>query len=133
MGAILLVDDVMIARYTLRLFLERGGHVVTECSGGDEAMPLLVGRHFDVLVTDVWMAAGDGLQLIRRVKESGMTIPVIAVTGGAPRAPQEFSADEAQKAGADRVLMKPVGLEELLRAVADVTADHQPRAQGGHR
>ncbi|EJW10864.1 two component, sigma54 specific, transcriptional regulator, Fis family [Rhodovulum sp. PH10] len=133
MAAVLLVDDVMIARYTLRLFLERGGHAVTECSGGDEALPVLTGGRFDVLVTDVWMAGGDGLQLIRRVKEAGMTVPIVAVTGGAPRAPQEFSADEAQKAGADRVLMKPVGLDELLRAVAELTATRQAGMRGGLR
>ncbi|CAL8978170.1 Response regulator MprA [Rhodoplanes serenus] len=123
MASVLLVDDVMITRYTLRLFLERGGHTVTECSGGDEAIPVLSASRFDVLVTDVWMAAGDGLSLINRIKSAGLNVPVVAVTGGAPRAPQEYSVDEAQKAGADRVLMKPVGLDELLRAVAEVTAN----------
>ncbi|MFL9826713.1 response regulator [Rhodoplanes sp. SY1] len=123
MASVLLVDDVMIARYTLRLFLERGGHSVTECGGGDEAIPILSAQRFDVLVTDVWMAGGDGLSLIRRIKTAELGLPVVAVTGGAPRAPQEYSVDEAQKAGADRVLMKPVGLDELLRAVAEVTAE----------
>jgi two-component system, chemotaxis family, chemotaxis protein CheY len=107
--------------------------VVAECGGGNEALPLLASRRFDVLITDVWMAAGDGLQLIRNVRAAGMTIPVVAVTGGAPRAPQEFSADEAEKAGADRVLIKPVGLDELLRAVADVSAEPPTRARGGTR
>jgi CheY-like chemotaxis protein len=69
---------------------------------------------------------GEGLDepsmQLRGLKASARPIPIIAVTGGAPRAPQGLSVDEAQKAGADQVLMKPVGREELLRAVADVTA-----------
>ncbi|RZK85464.1 MAG: response regulator, partial [Methylobacterium sp.] len=37
---------------------------------------------------------------------------------GAPRAPQLFSMEEAARVGADRVLMKPVGMQELLAAVS---------------
>ena len=43
---------------------------------------------------------------------------IIAITGGAPRAPQLFSMEEAARVGADRVLMKPVGMQELLAAVS---------------
>ncbi|CCG42355.1 response regulator [Magnetospirillum molischianum] len=120
MASILLVDDVMVVRMTLRKFLERGGHTVQECDNGLEAIGHLNSGRFDVVLTDIWMPGGNGVDLIRTLKETGIKTRVIAITGGAPRAPQEYSMEEAQKAGADGVLLKPVTKDELLSAVAAV-------------
>lgn len=120
MASILLTDDVPVVRMTIRRFLERGGHSVQECSSAIEAEQALQARAFDVLVTDLWMPGRDGLTLIGHVKEHHRRLPIIAITGGAPRAPQLFSMEEAARAGADRVLMKPVGMRELLSCVAEV-------------
>lgn len=119
MVAVLLVDDVSVVRLTLRKILERGGHEVIECSGGTEAASRLKSTHVDVVVTDLWMPEGDGLEFIRQLKAGSGAIPVIAITGGAPRAPTQFSMEEAISAGANKVLMKPVGKDELLGAVAE--------------
>jgi CheY-like chemotaxis protein len=119
MVAVLLVDDVVVVRMTLRKILERGGHAVIECSGGNEAIGCLKSAHVDVVITDLWMPDGDGLEFIRKLKAAGSAIPVIAITGGAPRAPAEFSVEQAISAGANKVLMKPVGKDELLGVVAE--------------
>ncbi|QEE41116.1 MULTISPECIES: response regulator [unclassified Methylobacterium] len=118
MASILLTDDVPVVRMTVRRFLERGQHRVEECSSAAEAETLLAGRPFDLLVTDLWMPGRDGLTLIGWVKANRPGLPIIAITGGAPRAPQLFSMEEAARVGADRVLMKPVGMQELLAAVS---------------
>lgn len=120
MVAILLVDDVSVVRLTLRKILERGGHEVIECGGGAEALGRLKSTHVDVVITDLWMPEGDGLEFIRKLKAGGAAMPVIAITGGAPRAPTQFSIEQAISAGANKVLMKPVGKDELLGAVAEV-------------
>ena len=120
MPAVLLVDDIDVVRLTLRKFLERGGHTVTTCSSAEEAEQALRRSRPDLVVTDLWMPGRDGLSLIRSLRESRRDLPVIAITGGAPSLPQSLSLDEARQAGADRVLMKPVGIRELLSAVDEV-------------
>jgi CheY-like chemotaxis protein len=126
MASVLLVDDVGVVRMTLRKFLERGGHSVTECIGGDQAAERLKSARFDIIVTDLWMPEGDGLDFIRKVKEAGgAKIPIVAVTGGAPRAPNQFSVEQAIQAGADKVLMKPVAKDELLNTVTELTESNK--------
>jgi CheY-like chemotaxis protein len=118
-SAVLVVDDIDVVRLTLRKFLERGGHKVTECASADEAEDLMRRWTPDVLVTDLWMPGRDGLSLIRAVRERHAHLPVVAITGGAPGMTQASSLDEARLAGADRVVMKPVGVQELLANVQD--------------
>ncbi|MFE1602372.1 response regulator [Methylobacterium sp. ID0610] len=120
MASILLIDDIPVVRLTVRKFLERGGHGVEECGSVQEAEERLRARSFDVVVTDLWMPGEDGLALIDRMKRRHRATPVIAITGGAPRSPQRVSIEEAARAGADRVLMKPVGMQEILSCVSDL-------------
>ncbi|MCW2272894.1 response regulator [Rhodoblastus acidophilus] len=119
MSAVLVVDDIDVVRLTLRKFLERGGHKVTECASADEAEDLMRRWTPDVLVTDLWMPGRDGLSLIRAVRLRNARLPVVAITGGAPGMTQASSLDEARQAGANRVVMKPVGVQELLANVQD--------------
>lgn len=122
MATVLVVDDIPVVRRTIRKFLERGGHLVTECGSVGEAEQALGSGSFDLIVTDLWMPGQDGLTLIQRVKSRTRPLPLVAITGGAPRMPQLFSTEEAIRAGADRVLMKPVGMQELLNCVTELLA-----------
>ncbi len=126
MASILLTDDVPVVRMTVRRFPERGQHRVEECGSAAEAETLLSGRPFDLLVTDLWMPGRDGLTLIGWVKANRPGLPIIAITGGAPRAPQLFSMEEAERIGADQVLMKPIGMQELLAAVSTLVPSDAP-------
>jgi CheY-like chemotaxis protein len=119
MASVLLVEDVPLVRLTFLKFLERGGHTATVCSGGDEAWSCVRKNRFDVVVTDLWMINGDGLEFIKRLRASGDGTPIIATTGGDPRSTQSSSIDAASKAGANRVLMKPVTKDELLDAIRE--------------
>jgi CheY-like chemotaxis protein len=120
MASVLIVDDIDVVRLTLRKFLERGGHEVTECASTEEAEASLARRLPDVLVTDLWMPGRDGLSLIKTVKTLYRRLPIIAITGGAPRSPQAMSIEAAASMGADRVLMKPVGMQELLSNIDEI-------------
>ena len=119
MPAVLLIEDVPLVRLSLVKFLERGGHAVTVCTGGDEAWSRMSGRRFDVIVTDLWMMDGDGPGFIRRLRSSGDRTPIIAITGGDPRSPQSTSIDLALSAGADRALLKPITKSTLLNAISE--------------
>ncbi len=122
MASILLVEDVPVVRMTLQKFLERGGHVVTACGGGEEAWSCLRDHRFDAVVTDLWMMNGGGLELIQRLRTGSDATPIIAITGGDPQSPQSNSLDAASRAGADRVLLKPVTKAALLEAIRQSVA-----------
>lgn len=120
MSAILLVEDSDLVRATLHKFLVREGHDVTDCASGDEATQLLKQGRFDLVVADLWMQGGDGLQFIRQARASGNAVPIIAITGGDPRSPIANSAKAAGEAGADRVLMKPFAKTTLTSLVGEL-------------
>lgn len=132
MALILLVEDTELVRITLRKFLEKAGHDVQDCAGGDEASKLLAVRDFDLVVTDLWMQAGDGLDFIRRTRLGGARLPILAITGGDPRSPLANSADAARDVGATSILMKPVTKATLVSAVSQMleTASLQSPAKG---
>lgn len=117
MAKILLVEDVDIVRTVLRSFLESAGHDVTECEGGNEAIRIVGATNFDVVVTDLWMKNGDGVEFIRVQSASGRSQPIIATTGGDPSVGESRSAEFARSAGATRVLIKPVTKTDILKAI----------------
>lgn len=118
MSHILLVEDVEVVRRVLRRMLERSGHDVAEAGDGRQALERLATEAFDLVITDIWMPEMDGIALIGEAKRRNPRVRIIAVSGGAPRAPQAFSIEEARSAGADDTLLKPVACDELIRAVA---------------
>jgi CheY-like chemotaxis protein len=119
MAEVLLVEDVPTVRMVLRAFLKSGGHGVTECAGGEEATRLMKDNRFEVVVTDIFMKDGDGLTFISEQRSNGVTIPIIAMTGSDPGGRQSKSGNLALRAGANRVLMKPVAKSDILGAIAD--------------
>lgn len=120
MAEILLIDDVSVVRTALCKFMSRAGHVVTECGGGDEAWSTLSQRRFDLIVTDLWMKEGTGLDFIKRTRAAGVRTPVIAITSGDLNSPAAGSKSVALGAGADRVLLKPVMRPILLDTIAQL-------------
>jgi CheY-like chemotaxis protein len=116
------VDDHDDARELIRHVLEaRGVHVTTATSTG-EALHLLERERFDVLISDIGMPDEDGLSLIRAIRNlphmPAHTIPAIAVTAYATLRER----DEALDAGYDSHLAKPVEPDQLIAAVAAVSA-----------
>jgi CheY-like chemotaxis protein len=117
MAAVLLVEDVEIVRTILRKFVESGGHAVTECSGADEASRLVGRADFDVVVTDLWMKDGNGIEFIGAQSVKKPSQKIIAMTGGDPKVSGKRSQELAREAGALRVLIKPVTRADILDAI----------------
>ncbi len=100
---ILLVDDEELNReYMSELLEEKGYRVVTAVDGLD-ALDRLRAEPFDLLVTDLNMPRLDGLGLLRKVQEEGLTVTSLLITAyGSVEA-----AVEALKLGASDFLEKP--------------------------
>jgi CheY-like chemotaxis protein len=111
---ILLVDDEPLILSPLSLCLEDSSHRVTTALGGQNALDLLRGKPFDLVITDLQMPGIDGIALLRTAKEIRSNTKVIIMTGSVLSA----SARRLISREADGFLDKPFSLAELHRAVA---------------
>jgi DNA-binding NtrC family response regulator len=114
--SVLVVDDEPGMRMALRTNFQREGWHVDIAGGSTEALRKLEAQHFPLVVTDVRMPDGDGMQLMRSLRASSPSTAVIVLTafGNVPEAVQ------AMRGGACDYLTKPISFEELQSAVERV-------------
>src|SRR5262249_46367257 len=96
MATILLVDDEASARLTLGLLLKRRGHVVQEAEGVAAATEALGAAAFDLVITDLWMPDGQGLEVLRAARGRAPDANVILL----PAHPGWEAEKEAMQRGA---------------------------------
>lgn len=116
---VLVADDVEVMRISLHLALQSGGHDVSVVSSGNQALNLLRSGGFDAAVLDLWMPDGDGLGVLRRIRDEQPKLRIFIITGGGPRLPIEAAALVSEIWGAERVFIKPFDEAELLAALAN--------------
>jgi two-component system, OmpR family, response regulator MprA len=115
---ILVVDDEAAVRESLRRALQLEGYDVELASNGAEALDRLRSQASepDAIVLDVLMPEVDGLEVARRLRRGGSSVPILMLTARAAVDDRVSGLD----AGADDYLVKPFALEELharLRAL----------------
>lgn len=113
MSRVLVLDDDAAIRTVVGQALRRAGHDVALAATLAEAEAALSKRPPDVLVTDVVLPDGDGLDYLRRVSERHPALPVIVLSAQNTLA----TAVRATEAGAYEYLPKPFDLDALARAV----------------
>ncbi len=96
MARILVVDDEASARLTLGLLLRRRGHLIQEADGVVAALDALARSAFDVVITDLWMPDGEGLEVLQAARARCPDANVIVLTAQ----PGWESAREAMRLGA---------------------------------
>jgi CheY-like chemotaxis protein/predicted regulator of Ras-like GTPase activity (Roadblock/LC7/MglB family) len=113
MTSVLIVDDDVAFRTTIGRDLVEHGFDVALANNAEEAIELLVGRPTDVMLTDLRMPGGDGIDLLENIRMVSPRTRAILMSGYA-------SARDYQRAiecGAVRVLCKPFTSSELLQAI----------------
>jgi len=115
-NSVLVVDDEPGMRMALKANFQREGWHVETAAGASEALRKFDTGHFPLVVTDVRMPDGDGLQVMRTVRNSSPSTAVIVLTafGNVPEAVQ------AIRGGACDYLTKPISFEQLQSAVKRV-------------
>ena len=111
---ILLTDDDYEMRYAMSETLRRCGYTVDIATGGNEAIRKFTSKKFDMVITDVRMANGDGVHVLKEIKRHSPDVPVVLVTAYGTI----DNAVEAMKLGAFDYIMKPFSvdaLEDLVR------------------
>lgn len=114
---ILVVDDVLLNRKVVRLFLEHQGHTTAEATNGSEALALMATTAFDLVLLDVQMPVMDGMQTLQHIRASGQawaTTPVIGLTANAMSGDRENYLAQ----GMDGYIAKPVDQRLLLAEIA---------------
>lgn len=113
-----LADDQALVRSGLKALLAGFAQlqVVIEAEDGDALLQALAGQAVDVVLSDIRMPGVDGFTLLRRLRESGNTVPVILLTtfddAGLPL--------QAAEAGAQGFLLKDASPEDLFEAITRV-------------
>ena len=111
---LLIEDEEPIRRVLLRILIdENKGYQITESQDGKEGFLKLTKEDFDLVLCDIKMTKMDGIEVLQKVRENGINIPFIMLTGHG----NISTAVEAMKAGAYDFILKPPDLNRLLTAV----------------
>jgi two-component system response regulator AtoC len=112
-GRVLVVEDEPYVRASLDELLRARGFDVSLAPGVEEAIVSLAKAPVDVVLTDLKMPGGGGLELVRRVRLSSPEMPVVVLTGHGTVP----SAVECVRSGASDYLLKPIDPEALEAAL----------------
>jgi DNA-binding NarL/FixJ family response regulator len=117
---VLVADDHAVVRRGLRGILSETSdiHVQAEAATAHEVLEAVRTQRFDVVVLDVNLRAGNGIELIGDIRKERPTLPVLILTVY----PEEQYAVRAIKAGAAGFLTKESAPEKLIEAVRKVAA-----------
>lgn len=110
---ILLVDDQKSLRRSLSLMLQNSGFETGEAESGEEALALLRGERYDLVITDLRMEGMSGVDLLREIKHDNPLLPVILITAYG----SIESAVDAMRLGAFDYLTKPFREEDILEKI----------------
>lgn len=122
MARVLIVDDDESDLLLLESML-REEHDLHTATSGEDALRVYRDHDIDVVVTDIQMPRGDGIELITAIKRIRPGAPIIAISGQKPH-----KLGIAQMAGATAILSKPLNPHHLRAAVerAALQAEDEP-------
>lgn len=116
---VLVVDDELMVRTTLKKMLERAGHRVLEAEDGVQALEIFETHSPELMICDIIMPNMEGIETLREVKRAYPKVKVIVISGGARTGSLNYLS-VAEKLGADAVMDKPFGNKKLVDTIADV-------------
>ena len=113
MFKILIAEDDSELRQLFRHVLTKNGYAVTGVSNGEEALSAVEASYFDLIISDIMMPKMDGYELVRALREVGMTTPVMMITA-------KDAFDDMRLgflSGSDDYMVKPVNVNEMVLRV----------------
>ena len=122
MASIVLIDDDDALRKVLRIMRQKLGHDVCELSGGDTILEGRLEHEPEIVLTDVFMQHGEGMETIRAVRRQYPDAKVIVMSGGIPGIEPKRILRWARNLGANDALAKPFTPADLSLALENVAA-----------
>lgn len=111
MSKILLVEDDLLTKNTIGLFLREEGYEVHEAEDGVDALSLLEKNQFDLVLSDIVMPGFNGFDLLERANSMSPRTPVMLMTAYSPMQSQ------VKTRGAAEFILKPFLLDDLLSKI----------------
>ena len=106
---VLILDDHKYLAETIKIFLDELNINSVIVTDSIEALELLAKREFRLLITDVNMPNMNGIDLIKSVRNLGLNLDIICMTGD-----QAFDDLKLQELGINRMLQKPFIMQDIL-------------------
>lgn len=113
MFRILIVEDDRELSALFTKVLIKNGYETKAASNGREALDALEADYFDLVISDVMMPVMDGFELVRVMRDCGMTTPILMITA-------KDAFDDMQMgflSGTDDYMIKPVNINEMVLRV----------------
>lgn len=125
---VLVAEDTPANQKVITAILKKRGHQCVIANNGREAVDWVRNETFDVVLMDVQMPTMDGLQATKMIREyeeeSGIHVPVIAMTAYAMRGDRE----KCIAAGMDNYISKPIDAPKLIRLLERLATKYQRRS-----
>ena len=125
MARILVIDDEDALRQLLVQTLEREGYEVDEAPSGEEGVRRYLAAPAEVVIADILMPDGEGLETIQTLKQANPAVKIIAISGGGAMGRMDY-LDVAERLGADCSLQKPFRLRDLIALVQGLLEPPSP-------
>ena len=110
---ILIAEDDRELRQLFTHVLVKNGYSVKGVANGQEALDALETDYFDLIISDIMMPVMDGYTLVRQLRQSGSTTPVLMITA-------KGELDDMRQgflSGTDDYMVKPVNVNEMVLRV----------------
>ncbi|WP_395021936.1 response regulator [Dongia sp.] len=121
--SVLIVDDDPSLRETLRRMIESVGYDVQCAPDARAAIDCVAGHEPDIIITDIYMPAGDGFELLNWLRNNGIRTPVIAMSGSNSGSGEYDQLAVAEHLGAAAVIDKPFRQSKLVETIDRVLAN----------
>ncbi len=112
MKILVIEDEKKVARF-LKLGLEAEGHTVDCAYDGEKGEGLAVSEKYDVIVLDIMLPKKNGIEVLKSIRNNGLTTPVLILTA---KGTLEDKVEGLDK-GADDYLVKPFAFAEFIARV----------------
>lgn len=110
MRALIIEDEIKIARNITRVLDEEYSWAVEVCTDGEEGLHMAMTNPYDLIVLDLGLPKIDGMEILRSLRAKGMTTPVLILTA------RDDIRDIIQglETGSDDYMVKPFDMKELM-------------------
>lgn len=120
---VLVVDDEEVLREILKDEFERLGATVLEAKNGHEAFEIYNKTKVDVVISDIRMPDGDGIELVNNIRGSDFEMPVVLFMTGF----SDVTLDGAYAMGVNAIFKKPFQLKEICKTIAQLLVPFNER------
>ncbi len=109
---ILVVDDEEGIRELFKEEFMDNGATVIEAESGNKAIELFKKGGVDAVISDIRMPDGDGVELVKSIKDTKSNIPIYLITGFA-----DYTGNELKVLGIEAIIFKPFDISEVVQMV----------------